>query len=145
MTLCYGQKHRYFIITTADCVACGILFSSCPFIQSVLLSQPVWGGGMGEELCVCGGWGGAGGGGERWGCNKQCLLTFLVVVFFFFSMYLCANLYTIKLFSGTTAHRILKLGSNVGYNPSYLRKVKRPAPAYSFICLLFFLSLQLNC
>ena len=50
----------------------------------------------------------------------------------------------VKDFSGTTVPRIFKLGTNVGYDFLYCVKENQPPPAYNFLYLFFFLSLQAN-
>ena len=49
----------------------------------------------------------------------------------------------VKNFSGTTVPRILKFGTNVGYDLLYCVKENQPATAYHcLICPFFFLSKQ---
>ena len=50
----------------------------------------------------------------------------------------------VKDFSGTTAPRILKFGSNVGYNVLQPVRENQPPDAYYFLYLSIFLSLQSN-
>ena len=52
----------------------------------------------------------------------------------------------VKDFSGTTVSRILKFGTNVGYDLLYCVKENQPAAAYQcLICPFFFLSKQIFC
>ena len=48
----------------------------------------------------------------------------------------------VKDFSGTTEPRILKFGTNVGYNLLYCVRENQPPPAYHSFYLSIFLSLQ---
>ena len=59
-------------------------------------------------------------------------------------MFLSVNVFSMKLFYGTTctAPRTLKFYTNVGYDLLYCEKENRPAHAYSTIYLPIFLSLQ---
>ena len=50
----------------------------------------------------------------------------------------------VKDFSGTTAPRISKLGTNVGYDLLYCVKENQHAAAYHSLYLSIFLSLQVN-
>ena len=50
----------------------------------------------------------------------------------------------VKDFSGTTAPRILKFGTNVGYVLLHCVRENQPPDAYHFLYLLIFLSLQAN-
>ena len=50
----------------------------------------------------------------------------------------------VKDFSGTTAPRILKFGTNVGYDLLYCVRENQPPCAYHFLYLSFFLSLRSN-
>ena len=49
-----------------------------------------------------------------------------------------------KDFSGTTAPRILKFGTNVGYDLLHCVRENQPPDAYHFLYLSIFLSLQSN-
>ena len=52
----------------------------------------------------------------------------------------------VKDYSGTTAPRILKFGTNVGYDLLYCVKENQPAASYHcLICPFFFLSKQIFC
>ena len=55
---------------------------------------------------------------------------------------LCVNFFFVKDFSGTTKPRILKFGTNVGYNLLYCVREKQPPAAYHSHYLSIFLSLQ---
>ena len=55
---------------------------------------------------------------------------------------LCVNFFFVKDFSGTTEPRILKFGTNVGYNLLYCVREKQPPPAYHAHYTSIFLSLQ---
>ena len=50
----------------------------------------------------------------------------------------------VKCFSGTTAPRILKFGTNVGYDLLHCVKENQPPDAYHFLSFSIFLSLQSN-
>ena len=50
----------------------------------------------------------------------------------------------VKDFSGTTAPRILKFGTNVGYDLLHCVRENQPPDAYHFLYLSIFLSLQSN-
>ena len=50
-----------------------------------------------------------------------------------------------KGFSGTTAPRILKFDTNVGYDLLYCVKDNQPAAYHCLICRFFFLSKQIFC
>ena len=54
----------------------------------------------------------------------------------------CVNFFFVKDFSGTTALRILKFGTNVGYELLYCVKENQPPPAYQSLYLSIFLSLN---
>ena len=54
----------------------------------------------------------------------------------------CVNFFFVKDFSGTTEPRILKFGTNVGYNLLYCVRENQPPPAYHSHYLSVFLSLQ---
>ena len=45
-------------------------------------------------------------------------------------VFLCVNFFFVKDFSGTAEPRILKFGSNVGYNLLYCVRENQPPPAY---------------
>ena len=66
-------------------------------------------------------------------CLFVCLFVCVCVNFFFFF---------VKDFSGITAHRILKFGSNVGYELLYCVKENQPPHAYHSLYLSIFLCLQ---
>ena len=55
---------------------------------------------------------------------------------------LCVNFFFVKDFSGTTEPRILKFGTNVGYNLLYCVRENQPPDAYHSHYLSIFLSLQ---
>ena len=55
-------------------------------------------------------------------------------------MCLC-KFFFVKDFSGTTEPRILKFGTNVGYNLLYCVRANQPPPAYHSLYLSIFLSL----
>ena len=57
-------------------------------------------------------------------------------------MGLCVNFFFVKDFSGTTEPRILKFGTNVGYNLLYCVRENQPPPPYHSHYLSIFLSLQ---
>ena len=52
------------------------------------------------------------------------------------------KLFCVKGFSGTTELRILKFGTNVGYNLLYCVRENQPRPAYHSLFFSIFLSLQ---
>ena len=54
----------------------------------------------------------------------------------------CVNFFFVKDFSGTIEPRILKFGTNVGYNLLYCVRENQPPPAYHSHYLSIFLSLQ---
>ena len=54
----------------------------------------------------------------------------------------CVNFFFVKDFSGTTEPRILKVGTNVGYNLLYCVRENQSPAAYHSHYLSIFLSLQ---
>ena len=54
----------------------------------------------------------------------------------------CVNVFFVKDVSGTTIFRILKFGTNVGYDLLYCEKENQPPPAYHSLYLSIFLSPQ---
>ena len=54
----------------------------------------------------------------------------------------CVNFFFVKNFSGTAEPRILKFGTNVGYNLLYCIRENQPPPAYRSLYLSIFLSRQ---
>ena len=54
----------------------------------------------------------------------------------------CVNVFFVKDFSGTTEPRILKFGTNVGYNLLYCVRENQPPPPYHSLYFFIFLSLQ---
>ena len=67
-----------------------------------------------------------------------------IVFVFSVTMFVCVNFFFffVKDFSGTTEPRILKFGTNIGYNLLYCLRENQPPPAYHSHCLSTFLSLQ---
>ena len=57
-------------------------------------------------------------------------------------VFVCKLFFFVKDFSGTTESRILKFGTNVGYNLLYCVRENQPPPAYHSHYLSIFLSLQ---
>ena len=55
---------------------------------------------------------------------------------------MCVNFFFSSDFSGTTAPRILKFGTNVGYDLLYCVKENQPPSPYRSLYLSIFLSLQ---
>ena len=55
---------------------------------------------------------------------------------------LCVNFFFVKDFSGTTVPRILKFGTNIGYNKLYRVLKNQPHMAYQSLYLSIFLSFQ---
>ena len=53
-----------------------------------------------------------------------------------------STFFFVKDFSGTTGPRILKFGTNVGYNLLYCVRENQPPPTYHSHYLFSFLSLQ---
>ena len=56
---------------------------------------------------------------------------------------LCVNFFFVKDFSGTTVPRILKFGTNIGYDKLYCVLKNQPHMAYQSLYLSIFLSFQL--
>ena len=54
----------------------------------------------------------------------------------------CVNFFFVKDFSGTTVPRILKFGTNIGYDKLYYVLKKEPHMAYQSLYLSIFLSCQ---
>ena len=54
----------------------------------------------------------------------------------------CVNFFFVKDFSGTTVPRILKFGTNMGYNKLYCVSKNQPHMAYQSLNLSIFLSFQ---
>ena len=52
----------------------------------------------------------------------------------------CVNFFSVKDFSGTTVPRILKFGTNIGYDKLYCVLKNQPNMAYQFLYLSIFLS-----
>ena len=67
---------------------------------------------------------------------------FVFSVTMFVCVCLCVNCLFVKDFSGTTEPRILKFGTNVGYNLLYCVRENQSPPAYHSHYLSIFLSLQ---
>ena len=68
------------------------------------------------------------------------------IVFVFSSICVCVIFFFfVKDFSETTAPRILKFGTNVGYDSLYCVRENQLPPAYHSLYLSFFLSLQIFC
>ena len=83
--------------------------------------------------------------------GKKTKILWLIFAFFFhFSFFSISHSNVIhreicvKDFSGTTVPRILKLGTNVGYNLSYCVKENQHAAAYHYPHLSIFLSYKAN-
>ena len=55
---------------------------------------------------------------------------------------LCVNFFFVKDFSGTTVPRILKFGTNIGYDKLYCVLKNRPHMAYQSFYSSIFLSFQ---
>ena len=55
---------------------------------------------------------------------------------------MCVCFVFVKDFSGTATPRILKFGTNVGYDLLYCLRENQPPPAYHTLYLFIFLSLQ---
>ena len=64
-----------------------------------------------------------------------------IVFVFSVTMFVCVNFFFVKDFSGATELRILKFGTNVGYN-LYCVRENQPPPAYHSLYLSIFLSRQ---
>ena len=76
--------------------------------------------------------------------NQDSVISFcLLFPFFLFSMS-HSNVICVKDFSGTTLPRILKFGTNVGYDLLYCVRENEPPDAYHSPYLSIFLSLQAN-
>ena len=56
---------------------------------------------------------------------------------------LCVNFFFVKKFSGTTVPRILKFGTNIGYDKLYCVLKNQPHMAYQSLYLSIFLSFQI--
>ena len=54
----------------------------------------------------------------------------------------CVNFFFVKDFSGTTVPRILKFGTNIGYDKLYCVLKNQPHMAYQSLYLSIFLSFQ---
>ena len=54
----------------------------------------------------------------------------------------CVNFFFVKDFSGTTVPRILKFGTNMGYNKLHCVSKNQPHMAYQSLYLSIFLSFQ---
>ena len=54
----------------------------------------------------------------------------------------CVNFFSVKDFSGTTVPRILKFGTNIGYDKLYCVLKNQPHMAYQSLYLSIFLSFQ---
>ena len=82
--------------------------------------------------------------------KKTKLLRLIFAFFFYFSPFSISHSNVIhweicvKDFSGTTAPRILKFGTNVGYDLLHCVRANQPPDAYHFLYLSSFLSLQSN-
>ena len=78
------------------------------------------------------------------GTENQDAEIYFYHLFPFFHLSLQSNTYgsCVKDFSGTTAPRILKFGTNVGYDLLHCFKENLPAAAYHSFYLSIFLSLQ---
>ena len=80
--------------------------------------------------------------------NQNAVINFcLLFPFFLFSISNSNVIHRkicVKDFSGTTAPRILKFGTNVGYDLLYCVKENQHAAAYHSLYLSIFLSLQAN-
>ena len=70
------------------------------------------------------------------------VFVFSVTMFVCLCLCVCVNFFFVKDFSGTTAPRILKVGTNVGYDVLYCVRENQLPPAYNSLYLSFFLSLQ---
>ena len=51
---------------------------------------------------------------------------------------------SVKHFSGTAGHRIMKFGTNIGYDKLYCVRKNQPSPTYQSLYLSIFLSLLLK-
>ena len=82
--------------------------------------------------------------------KKTKILWLIFALFFHFSFFSISHSSVIhreifvKDFSGTTAPRILKFGTNVGYDLLHCVRENQPPGAYHFLYLFIFLSLQSN-
>ena len=58
----------------------------------------------------------------------------------------CVCVCVCVIFAGTTAHRISKFGTNVGYDLLYCAEENQPPPSYHFlfICPFFFLANKIS-
>ena len=77
--------------------------------------------------------------------QKIKMLRLVFTIFFLFSISHSNVIHReicVKDSSGTTAPRILKFGTNVGYDLLYCVKKNQPAAAYHCLYLSIFLSLQ---
>ena len=82
--------------------------------------------------------------------QKTKMLRFIFTFSFHFSFFQSLTVIhreiCVKDFSGTTAPRILKLGTNVGYDSLYRVKENQHAAAYHFFIFpFFFISKQIFC
>ena len=76
--------------------------------------------------------------------GKKMKILRLIFAFFFHFSISHSNGNCVKDFSGTTAVRILKFGTNVGYDLLHSVRENQPPDAYHFLYLSIFLSLQSN-
>ena len=79
--------------------------------------------------------------------NQDAEINFCHLFPFFFSISHFSVIHReicVKDFSGTTAPRILKFGTNVGYDLLNCVRENQPPDAYHFLYLSIFLSLQSN-
>ena len=79
--------------------------------------------------------------------QKTKMLRFIFTIFFYFSISHSNVIHReicVKDFSGTTAPRILKFGTNIGYDLLHCVRENQPPDAYHFLYLSIFLSLQSN-
>ena len=65
-----------------------------------------------------------------------------VCVCVYVCVFVYVNFFFVKDFSGTTEPRILKFGTNVGYNLLYCVRENQLPPPYHSLYLSIFLSLQ---
>ena len=77
-----------------------------------------------------------------WSMKGYIVFVFSVNVCVCVCVHACELLFFVKDFSGTTTPRILKFGTNVGYDKLYCIKENQPPPAYHSLYLSIFLSLQ---
>ena len=76
--------------------------------------------------------------------NQDAVINFCLLFPFFHLSNVIHRDICVKDFSGTTALRILKFGTNVGYDLLYCVKDNQHAAAYHSLYLSIFLSLQAN-